>query len=291
MNKSLLVVALLLAVVAFVSADNQLNATQLGHDASSALNKTADKAIAIKEKMKDFFLVNDDDTTVEKVFKYIFVVCVGLAGLETGFAGYRSILNARSYAGFGLGGMFFCALVSTISPDSTAASRVAFWAGALITSLVCYYVHKVGIALLAGAGGMALAFQFAAAFHTGHGITLLLIILLAIVAGLLVLYDERTTVIQTSANFGAFLISLVVGFFVGHVPHGVTYDSMSSDDKRYAAYYIIGWGVLSVIMYVVQVYYTAVGIDHSTKTDGDSAATDADAKKTKPKTDKPVHVV
>ncbi|KAG9416560.1 hypothetical protein AC1031_000959 [Aphanomyces cochlioides] len=241
MLKSLLALTLLVTAASIVAAD--VNASEsLNAETQPVLTN-----VSIRDIIGGYFMVIDDDSTVSAISKYIMTVLVGLAGLFTGFAGYSSIQDISSFGRFGAGSIFCCTLVATLAPQLHAAARLAFWFGGICASVVRQSDVKIDVLALGAGGGMAAALQLASVMKSIHIVTLMFVIAFGVGSCLLVHYSTKTAGIYASASFGAFLVVLAVSVFVGR-----------GADNLYTT---IGWGVLSVIMALVQKFYTAVGVE------------------------------
>ncbi|CAK4698853.1 hypothetical protein LEN26_017363 [Aphanomyces euteiches] len=248
MLKRRLALTLLVTAASMVAAE--VNATEsLNAETQPVLTN-----VSIRDMICGYFMVVDDDTTVSAVSKYIMTVLVGLAGLFTGFAGYSSIQDISSFGRFGTGSIFCCTLVATLFPQLHAAARLAFWFGGICASVVRQRDVKIDVLALGAGGGMAAALQLASAMNSIHIFPLVFLIAFGVGSCLLVHYSTKTAVIYASASFGAFLVVLAVIVFVGR-----------GADNLYST---IGWGVLSVIMALVQDYYTALGVERSVDEEG-----------------------
>ncbi|KAF0682755.1 Aste57867_25158 [Aphanomyces stellatus] len=297
MNKLLLAVVLLLSIFSVVRADVELNSTQLKnatdnglHAVNNTLDKLENKTDVLKAKIKDFFNV-DNASTFEKVYKSAIVVAIAAVGAFVGAVGYKLVKPVVFISGFGLGGVFFSAVFATFFPASEAAPIVAFVVGGLLLALVCFYFYRVGIFILGGAGGMVAGLTLAELAHASHTVTVILILVFAVIAGLLAMFLEKPVMIIATANFGSWMVVRAAGFFIGSYPNGTDFDNMSSSQKKYFYGYLAATVLLLIAFSLVQFLKTAVGINHGTGKDEPAEAKKAAATTAKPNAQKPVNMV
>ncbi|OQS02615.1 hypothetical protein THRCLA_05028 [Thraustotheca clavata] len=280
MNKLVLTVCLIATMSCMVMADlNKTEISDAGKNGVNALNSTLNDfnrtAGAINNKINDFFDISDADTN-EKIWKSAVVLAFGAAGFVVGVFGYKLVKPVAFICGFGIGGVFFEAVFTSLI-NGSAVPIISFILGGIVGGAICYYFYRIGIFVLGAAGGLGLGFALAQLVGASQVVAIIIVVVLAIVGGLLVLYLEKPVMIIATSMYGSSIVIRVIGFFVGNYPQGEDFDNVSDDVKKALWGYFIGFLVVTLIFTVIQYRVTAVGIDHGLGKDDKKDAAKASA--------------